>query len=130
MAAPFGQGIRATLTLYAVPPLGEDAVEEPLHQNATADQSATPDEHHFKDPKKTLRGFFEREGLELEYEVEETGPGHARVYHCRVKYVERFNYRTTAYTQRRFPDNTHFHFADYSLHMKQSSLTYGHICSA
>ena len=25
-------------------------------------------------------------GLELEYDVEEKGPGHARVYHCKVKY--------------------------------------------
>ena len=27
-------------------------------------------------------------GLELEYQVDETGPGHARVYHCRVRYGE------------------------------------------
>ena len=24
-------------------------------------------------------------GLELEYDVEEKGPGHAKVFHCRVK---------------------------------------------
>lgn len=62
--------------------MGEDAVEEPAFLGEIDKES---EQHHFKDPKKTLRGFFEREGLELEYDVEEKGPGHARVYHCKVK---------------------------------------------
>ncbi|EDO32995.1 predicted protein [Nematostella vectensis] len=64
--------------------MGEDAEEEdPIYPPGFGE--VEHEEHHFKDPKKTLRGYFEREGLDLEYEVEETGPGHARVYHCRVK---------------------------------------------
>ncbi|XP_031565688.1 kanadaptin-like [Actinia tenebrosa] len=63
---------------------GEDAVEEDA-VNPFASELEVMETHEFKDPKKTLRGYFEREGLDLEYQVEETGPGHARVYHCRVK---------------------------------------------
>lgn len=65
--------------------MGEDAVEEPAYPADFGDVEKESEQHHFKDPKKTLRGFFEREGLELEYDVEEKGPGHARVYHCKVK---------------------------------------------
>ncbi|KAM7445046.1 Kanadaptin [Porites harrisoni] len=65
--------------------MGEDAVEEPASPADFGDVDKNPEEHHFKDPKKMLRGFFEREGLELEYDVEEKDPGHARVYHCKVK---------------------------------------------
>lgn len=64
--------------------MGEDAVEEPAYPPDFGEIEKA-EEHHFKDPKKTLRGFFEREGLELEYDVEEKGPGHAKVFHCRVK---------------------------------------------
>ena len=37
------------------------------------------------DPKKALKKCFDREGLELEYEVEEEGPPRARVYTVRVR---------------------------------------------
>ena len=39
----------------------------------------------FKDPKKTFRGFFEREGVELEYVVTESGSGKNHQYICKVE---------------------------------------------
>lgn len=33
-----------------------------------------------KDPKKILRNWFEQQGQRLEFEVQEDGPGHARIY--------------------------------------------------
>ena len=43
-------------------------------------------EAYYKDdPKKALKKFFDREGLELEYEVEEEGPPKARIYTVRVR---------------------------------------------
>ena len=43
-------------------------------------------EAYYKDdPKKVLKKFFDREGLELEYEVEEEGPPRNRLYTVRVR---------------------------------------------
>eukprot|EP00116_Pleurobrachia_bachei_P003515 sb/3463777/ len=39
----------------------------------------------FKDPKKTFRGFFEREGRELDYQVTEERTGKSRHYVCKVE---------------------------------------------
>jgi hypothetical protein len=39
----------------------------------------------FQDPKKHLRSYMEREGGDMDFEVEETGPGHARVYCARLR---------------------------------------------
>ena len=41
--------------------------------------------YYIDDPKKALRKFFDREGLEFEYETEEDGPPRARVFTAKVR---------------------------------------------
>ncbi|XP_033313440.1 kanadaptin [Bombus bifarius] len=54
--------------------MGEDADEETdLQENPYA--SITDDDLVLEDPKKTLRGWFEREGYDLHYQTEEKGFG-------------------------------------------------------
>ncbi|XP_038078519.1 kanadaptin-like [Patiria miniata] len=40
---------------------------------------------YIKDPKKTLRGYFEREGYDLEYNVEEKESGFSKQFVCKVE---------------------------------------------
>ncbi|XP_072313639.1 kanadaptin isoform X2 [Eucyclogobius newberryi] len=64
--------------------IGDDAVaededeENPFSTEFQEDQEAA----YLKDPKKTLQGFYDREGEELEFEYEDKGSG---TWLCRIK---------------------------------------------
>ncbi|KAJ0062811.1 hypothetical protein NL108_008090, partial [Boleophthalmus pectinirostris] len=59
--------------------IAEDENEEnPFSTEFQEDQEAA----YLKDPKKTLQGFYDREGEELEFEYEEKGSG---TWLCRIK---------------------------------------------
>jgi protein phosphatase 1D len=62
--------------------MADDAEEEPDEKNPFAlDAEPLNEASYADDPKKTLRGWFEREGLDLEYECTEKGYA---TFHCTV----------------------------------------------
>ncbi|KAM9316890.1 kanadaptin [Gastrophryne carolinensis] len=63
--------------------MGEDAIEDENEENPIALEFQEEREAlYLKDPKKTLQGFFDREGEELEFEYDERGPAS---WICRIK---------------------------------------------
>eukprot|EP00041_Stephanoeca_diplocostata_P037297 m.1402380 g.1402380 ORF g.1402380 m.1402380 type:complete len:649 (-) comp25010_c0_seq3:7729-9675(-) len=72
---------------------GEDDVAaddaDPEGGNSTVKGTDTPlnadgEPYYTDDPKKALRVYFEREAAHLDYECDMSGPGHARVYTCKI----------------------------------------------
>ncbi|KAG9063991.1 Kanadaptin [Linnemannia hyalina] len=71
--------------------MAPDAVDEDdMEDAAMMDGSGPrrqvdPDASYRKDPKKALRHYLESKGYSCEFEVEESGPGHAREYTARIR---------------------------------------------
>ncbi|XP_071963209.1 kanadaptin-like [Antedon mediterranea] len=61
-----------------------DAESDLSHNPFALDADDDKEAPYLKDPKKALRGFFEREDIELEYNVEEMGIGRSHQYICKV----------------------------------------------
>ena len=70
---------------------GEDAVDEEAVMAERPDFEALAQlrggkEAYFeKDPKKALKAFFDREGLDMEFDVKESGPGSKKTFTARVQ---------------------------------------------
>ena len=62
--------------------VGDDAQEEGINLK---DLFEKKQDFEIKDPKKTLNGFFEREGLEFEYEMSEKGSGKSATHVAKVR---------------------------------------------
>ncbi|RNA15432.1 Kanadaptin [Brachionus plicatilis] len=74
---------------------GQESDEESNAQNPFAIDQV--EESFFaSDPKKALKNFFDREGEELEYEVEDDGPGK---YKCRIRLPIHNNYGEAIYAE-------------------------------
>ena len=62
--------------------LAEDAEEESDMQENPFSMDFNSSELTLDNPKRTLRGWFEREGYDLEYDVREKSAGH---FICRIE---------------------------------------------
>ncbi|KAF9941980.1 Kanadaptin [Modicella reniformis] len=67
-----------------------DAVEEEEEEDESVMDGSTrrpvdPDASYRKDPKKALRNYLENKGYSCEFEVEESGPQHAKEYTARIR---------------------------------------------
>ncbi|KAF9914648.1 Kanadaptin [Lobosporangium transversale] len=65
--------------------MDEDEMDESMENGSTQRRAVDPDAYYRKDPKKALRHYLENKGYSCDYEVEESGPGHAREYTARVR---------------------------------------------
>ncbi|CAG8526260.1 22205_t:CDS:10 [Racocetra persica] len=65
----------------------EDAEDENELLVAVAKESWKRDEnaYYYKDPKKALRNWLENRGYDMEFESEQEGPGHARIFTSRIQ---------------------------------------------
>jgi hypothetical protein len=52
-----------------------------------SDDSEPNESFYIDDPKKALKNFYDREGLELEYETEEATTTQGKVYTVKVRYA-------------------------------------------
>lgn len=64
---------------------GPDATDEAEEKEIGFLESTTVDDSYYaEDPKKALNAFFVREGMDMEYDVEEIGQGYKKQFHCRI----------------------------------------------
>ncbi|KAF8944735.1 Kanadaptin [Haplosporangium gracile] len=63
----------------------DDMDDSTLMDGSGPRRQVDPDASYRKDPKKALRHYLERKGYSCEFEIEESGPGHAREYTARIR---------------------------------------------
>ncbi|GES86813.1 kanadaptin [Rhizophagus clarus] len=65
----------------------EDAEDE-SEMNVTATKELwklDENAYYYKDPKKALRNWLENRGYDMEFECEQEGPGHSRIFTARIR---------------------------------------------
>ncbi|XP_062500224.1 kanadaptin-like isoform X1 [Corticium candelabrum] len=68
--------------------MGDDDAEEEAQwqfQLGQSEPEIDEDAYYNRDPKKALNHYFEEEGMEVEYEVEEVGQGKDKKFHARIR---------------------------------------------
>ncbi|CAG8618851.1 1132_t:CDS:10 [Rhizophagus irregularis] len=65
----------------------EDAEDENEMNVAATKELWKRDEnaYYYKDPKKALRNWLENRGYDMEFEIEQEGPGHSRTFTARIR---------------------------------------------
>lgn len=77
--------------MFEIRGMAPDAVDDDEQEEAAMmdgsgpRRQVDPDASYRKDPKKALRHYLESKGYSCEFEVEESGPGHAREYTARIR---------------------------------------------